>query len=99
MKKVNKDPFSNGTEHMLFEERNCNNCIKSSHLKWEDEYTKVVCSIQRDILTRMWCNEEINERTIKVCEDFILHGILCPYLKTERKKYPKKYPNQTTIEL
>ena len=105
MKKVDRDPFSNGTEHMRFEEYNCDKCIKHSHLKkegdthWEDEYTRIVCSIERDIFTRMGCNEPINERTIKVCDDFTLHGILCPYLKTKRKKYPRKYKNQTTLEL
>ena len=59
MKKVNKDPFSNGTEDMMFEERCCNKCVKQSHLKKEgdsmldNEYTKVVCSIERDILV-LW---------------------------------------------
>ena len=33
MKKVNKDPFSNGDEHLRFEEKNCDGCIKSSRLK------------------------------------------------------------------
>ena len=95
MKRVNKDPFSNGTEYMLFEEHCCNKCIKHSHLKrdgdteWEDEYTKIVCSIERDILERMCSNEPINQRTIDVCNDFILHGKLCPYMKTERKKVDK----------
>lgn len=95
MKRVNKDPFSNGTEYMLFEERCCNKCIKHSHLKregdteWEDEYTKIVCSIERDILERMCNNEPINQRTIDVCNDFILHGKLCPFMKTERKKVDK----------
>ena len=95
MKRVNKDPFSNVTEYMLFEERCCNKCIKHSHLKrdgdteWEDEYTKIVCSIERDILERMCNNEPINQRTIDVCNDFILHGKLCPYMKTKRKKVDK----------
>ena len=63
MKKVNKDPFSNGTEYMLFEERCCDKCIKHSHLrregdtKYEDEYTKIVCSIERDIIIRMGSDE------------------------------------------
>ena len=103
MKKVNKDPFSNGTEHMRFEEFNCNKCIKHSHLrkegdtKWEDEYTKVVCSIERDIFIRMESNEPINQRTIDVCYDFIMHGKPCPFMKTERKKYQKKIKNQTEL--
>lgn len=105
MKKVNKDPFSNGTEHMMFEECCCENCIKHSHMKkegdtkYEDEYTKIVCSIERDIFIRMGCNEPINERTVTICNDFTMHGKLCPYMKTERKKYPKKDKQQTELEL
>ena len=105
MKKVDKDPFSNGTEHMMFEERCCDQCIKHSRLKKEgdtmndNEYTKIVCSIERDIFTRMGCNEPINQRTIDICFDFIMHGKLCPYMKTERKKYPRKLKNQTELEL
>jgi len=104
-KLVNQDPFSNGTEHMMFEERCCENCVKHSHLrregdtKYEDEYTKIVCSIERDIFIRMGSNEPINQRTVDVCYDFVMHGKLCPYMKTERKKYQKKDKNQTTLEL
>lgn len=105
MKKVNKDPFSNGTEYMRFEDLCCNKCIKHSHLKkegdtkYEDEYTNVVCSIERDIFTRMGCDEPINQRTVDVCYDFTMHGKLCPYMKTERKKYQKKDKQQTKLEL
>lgn len=104
-KKVNKDPFSNGTEYMMFEERCCDKCIKHSHLKkegdteYDDQYTQIVCSIERDILTRMASDEPINERTITICNDFIMHGKLCPYMKTERKKYEKKIENQTILQL
>jgi len=106
LKKVNRDPFSNGTEYMMFEERCCDRCVKHSHLrkegdtKWDDEYTKIVCAIERDILTRMYSNEPIKQETIDVCNNFIFHGTLCPYMKTERKKYKKKDPiNQQKLEL
>lgn len=105
MKKMNKDPFSNGTEYMMFEERCCDKCIKHSHLRregdteYEDEYTKIVCSIERDIITRMACDEPINQRTIDVCYDFTMHGKPCPYMKTERKKYARRVKNQTTLDL
>lgn len=85
MKKVDKDPFSNGTEHMRWEERNCNRCWKSSRLKDnEKEYTKVKCAIQRDIFTRMYSNEPISQRTIDVCR---MRD--CPYRKENRPKYEK----------
>lgn len=105
MKKVDKDPFSNGTEYMMFEDLCCNKCVKHSHMKkegdtkYEDEYTKVVCSIERDIFTRMGCNEPINQRTVDVCYDFTELGKYCPYMKTERKKYIKKDKQQTKLEL
>lgn len=106
MKKINKDPFSNGSEHDSFEFYNCNRCVKSSHLKkegdtmYEDEYTKLVCSVQRDIINRMISNEPISQRTIDICNGYTLKGKLCPYLKTERKKYAKKQPiNQQVLAL
>ena len=105
MKKVNKDPFSNGSEHRAFEAFNCDKCIKSSQPRDDFRYTNAdknmmpKCSIQRDIVTRMFCDDPIKQETIDICNDFILHGVLCPYLKTERKKYKKKVKNQTALEL
>ncbi len=92
MKKVNQDPFSNGTEFMMFEERNCDRCWKSSRLKndsvnlktGEAVYTKIICAIQRDIFTRMYSNEPIAQRTIDICRSFT-----CPYRQERRKKYEK----------
>ena len=110
MKKlVNKDPFSNGSEHRAFEAYCCDKCIKSSEPRdggdglvfytnqREDGMPK--CSIQRDIVTRMFCDEPIKQETIDICNEFVLHGVLCPYMKTERKKYKKKVKNQTELML
>lgn len=106
MRKVNKDPFSNGTEHMMFEERCCNKCIKASQPRQDGSFTNAGddnmpnrCAIQLDIVTRMYCNEPINERTIQICHDFIMNGTLCPYMQTKRKKYTKKDKNQLNLEL
>ena len=108
-KKVNQDPFSNGEQHRNFEYWCCEKCVKSSEPRTDDEgltfYTNEredgmpKCSIQRDIVLRMFSNEPINQRTIDVCYDFVMHGKLCPYMKTERKKYQKKDKQQTTFEL
>ena len=110
MKKlIDKDPFSNGFEYILFESNNCDLCIKSSEprdggdglLKYinerEDGLPK--CSIQRDIVTRMYCNEPIKQETVDICNNYILHGTLCPYRKTQRKHQPKKIKEQLTLEL
>ena len=85
MKNVDRDPFSNGTEYMRWEELNCDMCWKSSHLKDnEKEYTKVKCAIQRDIFTRMMSNQPISQRTIDICS----HAD-CPYKQEHRPKYEK----------
>ena len=108
MKKIDKDPFSNGTEFMLFETYNCDKCVKASkpmkdgfsYSNADENNSPNRCSIQRDIVLRMASNQPINQRTIYVCDDFTLRDILCPYLKTERKKYAKKQPkNQQKLEL
>lgn len=108
-KKVNTDPFSNGTEYMIFDEHCCNKCIKSSeprdggdglvfYINQRDDGLPK-CSIQRDIVTRMYNNDPIKQETIDICNNFIFHGTLCPYMKTERKKYTKKIDNQTILDL
>ena len=108
LKKVNRDPFSNGEEHRIWEHYNCDRCIKNSNYdEKRDKYTNAdehnmpnKCSILRDIMTRMFCNEPIKQETIDVCNNFIFHGTLCPYMKTERKKYKKKGPiNQQKLDL
>lgn len=110
MKKlVDKDPFSNGSEHRAFEAYCCEKRIKSSEprdggdglIKYinEREDGMPKCSIQRDIVLRMFSNEPIKQETIDICREFIMHGTLCPYMKTERKKYTKKVNNQTALQL
>lgn len=98
MKKIDKDPFSNGTEFMLWNEHNCDKCVKASHYNAKtEEYTKFRCAIQRDIGTRLFCNEPINERTVTIVKAFTLYGECCPNLQTERKKHTKKVNNQLTL--
>lgn len=104
MKKINKDPFSNGTEHAMFEYQCCDKCIKSSQMRENGTFTNAdennlpnKCAVQRDIMLRMVSNIPVNERTIKICHDFIMKGTLCPYMKTERKKYTKKIKNQLEL--
>lgn len=99
MKKVSKDPFSNGTEYMFWEERNCDRCWKSSHIrKGSDpdypEFTKVKCAIQRDIFDRMMDGcALIRQRTIDICRKSD-----CPYRQERRpvKKY-EKYKNEPKL--
>lgn len=98
LKKVNKDPFSNGSEYESWESRNCAVCVKASRYKGEtslgiDDYTKGRCSIQRDIFSRMMSNEPIAQRTIEACSHWD-----CPYRQEHHKKYPKRVDtNQPTL--
>ena len=103
-KLIDQDPFSNGTEHMYFEEHNCDMCVKGSHARMDGTFSNSdknnipKCPIQRDIVIRMFSNDPINEETVEICRDFILEEKRCKHLQTERKKRnKKKYKNQ--IEL
>lgn len=108
-KLINKDPFHSGEEHRMFEAYNCKQCVKSSEPriseadgltyytnKREDGLPK--CSIQRDIVTRMFLNEPIKEETVKICNEFSLYGVLCPYMKTEYPKHKAKV-NKAQLQL
>lgn len=99
MKKIDKDPFSNGTEHMRWEERNCDRCWKSSHLKRgsgpdNPDFTATRCAIQRDIFIRMYSNELISQKTIDVCR---MRD--CPYRQEKRPKYEKHKNEPKLFEL
>lgn len=92
MKLVDKDPFSNGFEHMRWEELNCDRCWKSSHIKKGSDpdypdFTQMKCAIQRNIFTRMVTDKQpISQRTIDICS----HDD-CPYRQEQRptKRYEK----------
>ena len=95
MRKVNQDPFSNGTEFDFWYTRNCECCIKDSHLnKDQTGYTKVKCAVQRDIFTRMVGNEPIAQRTIDICA---MHD--CPYRKENwpRRRKTDKHKNEPKL--
>lgn len=111
LKKTNMDPFSNGDEATRFDEKCCDRCIKSSKaviskdgtiLKYTNSDKNNMpnrCSIQRDILIRMYSDKPINMRSWLVCRDFVLNGKPCPFMKTERKKRKAKIKGQTELEL
>ena len=96
-KKVDKDPFSNGSEYAYWDDRNCQRCVKASRYTGRencdgtDEYTRCRCAIQRDIFTRMCGSEPISQRTIDACKHYD-----CPYRQEHYKKYPR-HKNEPTI--
>ena len=100
MKKTNKYAFATGMELMIFLSENCEKCVKYSHFNDKmQEYTKYRCAIQRDIDNQMWSGSAISERTLKVCNDFIMSGTLCPNLQTKRKHYGTAKRDKTQLTL
>ena len=93
MKKTNKPPFSNGTEFMVWEEHNCDLCIKASRYdEKKQDYTKVRCAVQQGIIDSMM-GLPIPQRSYDALQEWD-----CPYKKTERTKRKAKInPNQTTL--
>lgn len=85
MKKTTKPCFSSGSSCVGWIERNCDQCVKGQHYNERTKsWSKVRCSIQRDILIQFLGNgnEEINlqswEATHTVCK--------CPHFSDTRKK-------------
>ena len=90
LKKVNRDPFSNGTEYEWWDARNCLQCVKAIHVKRGSgpdypDYTKSRCAIERDIYLRMHSDKPISQRTIDICQQSD-----CPFRQEHYKKYPRR---------
>jgi len=85
MKKVDKDPFSNGTEFMAWYDRNCDRCWKASvYIEKENRYTPYRCAIQRDIEVRAAGGGLISQHTIDATSKAD-----CPNREEKRKHYAK----------
>ena len=92
LKKVNKDPFSNGTDCGWWMQRNCSRCYKAPKEVISDliAYTQCRCSIYRDIETRMFSDEPIAQRTIRITANDD-----CPFRQEHWKSYPRKRKSKT----
>ena len=97
--KTKRPAFSNGTEFMLFNEHNCDRCTKASHYNEKtDSYTKYRCAIQRELDTAYVSDGLASQRTASVTDNFTLHNIACPFLKTSRPRRRKPSdPDQTQL--
>ncbi len=95
MKTISTPPFSNGTEFMVWEEHNCDLCIKASRYNEKKQgYTKVRCAVQQGIIDSM-IGLPISQRSFDALQKWD-----CPYKKTEwpkRKRKEKVNPNQLTL--
>lgn len=91
-------PFSNSTEFMVWTARNCDRCVKASHLRETIagvEYTTFRCVVQKEIiLTATFPDEYVSKRTYDICQKRD-----CPYRQETRKKYPKKDNNPKLFDV
>lgn len=87
MEKENKTHhlFSNGTECMVWQENNCEKCVKAVFYREKfHAFPKYRCAIQREIEFASVSDGCGSQRAYEAT-----HKALCPYRQTERKKYNK----------
>lgn len=86
--------FSNGTEFMAWQERNCEKCVKAVFYdEKKDRYPNYRCAIQKHIEESAVTDGMGNKR------DYDATRFDCPYKQTERKRKIKKDPNQLMLDL
>ena len=88
MEKENKtyQLFSNGTECMVWQENNCEKCVKA--VFYNDKcgiFPKYRCAIQREIEFASVSDGCGSQRAYEATNKAV-----CPHLQTERKKYVKE---------
>ena len=99
LRKVNRDPFSNGTEYMWWTDRNCCRCVKAPHFREDDKrteraMTKCRCAIFRDMDVRMWSDTPIAQRTIDICSKDT-----CPFRQLYWKTYKNSHKREKTLKI
>lgn len=78
--------FSNGTEFMLWQARNCEKCVKAVWFNEEKRFLpKYSCMVQKHIEEAAVTDGMGSKRDYDAT-----HSYWCPYKSTERKRYPKK---------
>jgi hypothetical protein len=87
--------FSNGTEMMMWQDRNCNRCVKqSTYNEKTDEYTAFRCAIDRDIQAQACGLNEVSQRSYDATKK-----VYCPYIQTVRKLTHKHRPIKGQMEI
>lgn len=72
--------FSNGTEFMLWQSRNCEQCVKAVFYNTKKDYfPKYKCAIQRDIESASIGDGCGNRRVYEAT-----HSVECPYKRTSK---------------
>ena len=92
--------FSNGTEFMQFDDCNCSRCVKAAKYNPSvGKWTVSRCKAEEEIALAAVTDGMVSDRVAGLTNNFTIHGIICPHLKTKRKRYAKKIDNQTELEL
>ena len=86
--------FSNGTEFMVWQSRNCEKCVKAVFYdEKKDKYPKYRCAVQKHIEEAAVTDGCGNKRDYEATNSYD-----CPYKQTERKaKMVKKDRNQLEL--
>lgn len=91
--------FSNGTEFIVWQSRNCEKCVKSVFYdEKKDKYPKYRYAIQKHIEEAAITDGRGNKRDYEAT-----HSVICPYLQTRRNqprkvKKVKKDKNQLMLD-
>ncbi len=90
--------FSNGTEFMLWQSRNCDQCVKAVFVRPDTwKFPNYRCAVQKHIEEAAISDGTGNKR------DYEATRYDCPYKQAERKTYRKKKyeknPNQLELDL
>ncbi len=85
--KLKKYPlFSNGTEFMEWQSRNCEKCVKAVFYdEKKDRWPKYRCAVQKHIEEAAITDGCGNKRDYEAT-----HSLDCPYKQTERKPRKRK---------
>jgi predicted proteasome-type protease len=95
MKTTTQLSFSNGTDFMRWQDRNCSRCVKAVfYNEKKDFYPEYRCKVQGQIEGQSAGIYEISARTYEAAQKAD-----CPYIQMERKRYKKRIKNQTELEL
>lgn len=85
--------FSNGTEFMMWQERNCEKCVKAVfYNEKKDTWPKYRCAVQRHIEESCIGDGRGNKRDYDACR-----SAECPYKRTERKTYQRKKKDKSLM--
>ena len=87
--------FSNATEFMFWQERNCERCVKAVwYNPKRDSYPTYRCAVQRHIELAAVTDGKGSKRDYEA-----VSAPQCPYLQTKRRAAARETQGQPTLQL